>query len=99
MQHSRLSCEGFDCPRNPVLLFSFPAVHFFRQVAVSFTMSPIGDQVTVTPTNLSALVSICTIVCLLLSIFSVAGRIFTKNTVVRKLTADDYIILGATVHP
>ena len=56
------------------------------------------DQVTISPTNLSPVVSICSIVCLLLSTLSVAGRIFTKAAVVRRLAVDDFAILSATVH-
>ena len=54
-------------------------------------------QVTISPTNLSPVVSICSIVCLLLSTLSVAGRIFTKAAVVRRLAVDDVAILSATV--
>ena len=55
------------------------------------------DQVTISSTNLSPVVSICSIVCLLLSIFSVTGRVFTKAAVVRRLAMDDFAIVSATV--
>ena len=55
------------------------------------------DQVTISPTNLSPVVSICSVVCLLLSILSVAGRVFTKAAVVRRLAMDDFAIVSATV--
>ncbi len=57
------------------------------------------DQVTISPTNLSPVISICSIVCLLLSTLSVAGRVFTKAAVVRRLAMDDFAILSATVRP
>ena len=54
-------------------------------------------QVTITPEDLSPIVSICSIVCLLLSTLSVIGRLFTKAAVVRRLAMDDYTIICATV--
>ena len=55
------------------------------------------DQVTISPTNLSLVVSICSVVCLLVSILSVAGRVFTKAAVVRRLAMEDLAIVFATV--
>lgn len=43
------------------------------------------------------MVSVCSILCLIIAILSVAGRVFTKAVVARRLSNDDYTILGAIV--
>lgn len=67
-------------------------------VGFLWKMLLLRDQVTISPSNLSPVVSICSVVCLLLSTLSVAGRVFTKAVTLRHLDLDDFTILAATVH-
>lgn len=54
-------------------------------------------QVRITENDLSPVISICSILCLIVAVLSVLGRVFTKLAVIRKLSLDDYIIFLALV--
>lgn len=83
---------------NLEIPLSIYPVHNFLCSRESHDMLQIRDQLIVTATNLSPVVSIYAIFFLLLSTFSIVGRVFTKVRVVRRLTADDRITISATIH-
>ena len=55
------------------------------------------DQVLITNDDLHAVLSICSILCLIVPILAILGRLFTKILMVRKLVLDDFVAFSALV--
>ena len=81
--------KGSAQPLLLILEYRWPA----RYAAMLFSRA----QVLISDNDLHAVVSICSIVLLILAVLSTLGRIFTKLSVVHKVTLDDYTAFPASV--